>query len=271
MSINERLRDSLINHSSDEFSERLKVALAISRESGQKQSGIRGRIRRIIQEPALMVTLSAMRAGQILGASWIAETPVDAELNSFEGRPYWKSRNLRLEAIRHGITLPLTLASTATLEAISIASGTFLAGVNPFSELDSKLAVGTLLLSYGFWAFGMGTNAQQAWKMLDETGVSVSWWAKVGYDISKRLTEQPKIQKAATYLGFSTLEVVKEIPWWLGAFGGKFALNQIYPEMNTQNIEFSFLMGANFGAAVFNFFQAGGVKGTLRFIRHIKN
>lgn len=272
MGINERLTNSLTEASSEEFAQRLNTALEISRESCRSQSGIKGKIRWAVQEPAIGVTLLAMRVAQSFGCGWITNAPLEAEIASFEGRSQWKSSlpTLKLEAIRHGVTIPLTLVSTSALEAVSIASGTFLAGVNPFSEADPRLAIGALLLSYGFWFSGMAVNARQAWNMLEETGVSVSWWAKVGHDASKKLTDSQTIQKAASYTGFTAMELAKEIPWWLGAFGGKFAISQAAPEYNTHNMEFSFLMGANVGATFYNYFQAGGVEGILRAVRYIR-
>lgn len=261
---NERLTNTLSKNSSVEFSLRLRTALKISRENKDR---VAERFRSIVQEPALAITLLTMRAGQIARCNWLLETPVNVELSSFEGKPYWKSPELRLEAIRHGVTMPLMLVSIGALEAVALTTASFVAGINPFSETDPKFAIAGLVASYGFWFVGMGMNAKQAWNLLEETGVCQSWWAKVGHDTSKGLTDNQAIQKTATYVGFSALEAVKEIPWWAAAFGGKIVIDQNIPDYNTNNIEYAFLMGANVGAAFYNLAQAGGIRTVLSMLK----
>lgn len=176
-------------------------------------------------------------------------------------------KGLAIESLRHVTTGIFSWTSTAFLEGVAVFGGGVALGINPLKEASAPIALGCLAASYVFWISGLVVNANQAWRLLEETGVCTSWWAKIGHDVSKRVTDNQISQKAATYSGFTAMEIVKEVPWWIAAIGGRQLILQISPEHYSPNMEISFLMGANIAAAGYNYLQAGGVETILQTLK----
>lgn len=173
-----------------------------------------------------------------------------------------------VELTRYTITGGLTLLSSFGLEVVAIGGATITAGINPFANLDAKYAVGAVVVSYIPYLTSLFKNADQSWKSLQETGISVNIFAKAGYDLSKNITGSQKLQKFSAYSGFLGSELAKEIPWYIGAFAGKEIMSGWVPELYTPNIEYAFLAGANVFAAGYLYAQAGGVELALRYWRN---
>ena len=178
--------------------------------------------------------------------------------------PHFNPRKSIAELTRYGITGGLTVLSSIGLEAVAISGATIAAGINPFANLDVKYAIGALAVSYIPYLTSLFKNADQSWQSLKETGVSVNIFAKAGYDLSKNITGSQKLQKFSTYSGFLGSELMKEIPWYVGAFAGKEIMSGWIPELYTPNIEYAFLTGANIFTAGYLYAQAGGVELALR-------
>lgn len=171
---------------------------------------------------------------------------------------------------RYAVTGAISAVSSSTLEAVALAGGTFAVGVNPLAGQEGNIAAAIMAFTYIPLIGSIGLNANEAWRSLNETGTSVSFLAKVGYDTSRRITKNARIQKAATYLGFSALEIIKEIPWWMGFFAVRETMPEISPEHYTPNAEYAFIAGANVFATGYQAAQAGAVEGILRGLKNRK-
>lgn len=178
--------------------------------------------------------------------------------------PHFNPRNSVIELTRYAITGGLTMATSFGLEAVAIGGAIITAGINPFANLDVKYAIGAVAVFYIPYLTSLVKNADQSWQSLKETGVSVNIFAKAGYDLSKNITGSQKLQKFSTYSGFLGSELMKEIPWYVGAFAGKEIMFGWVPEFHTPNMEYAFLAGANLFAAGYLYAQAGGVEVALR-------
>lgn len=202
--------------------------------------------------------------------------------------PRFSPRTALATLARYGITGATSYYSSGLLETVALVGAKLAVEVNPLIGHDPKLAVTALAISYIPLVTGTLRNANQAWESLQETGVSVSFLAKVGYDLSKKCTDNNGIQKVATYLGFSLLELTKEIPWYIGAFGGDSlarlandipifgptidtAISSVTPTRDNTNEELVYLMGANIFGAGYQYIQSFVVGGALDGIRSRKS
>lgn len=196
------------------------------------------------------------------------EGKVNSEVPLSVVAPHFNPRTAFIELTRYGITGGISFASSAGLEAVSFAGATLAANYNLLANQDTKVAVATLALSYMPLIWATLRNAHQAWETLRETGTSVSFLAKVGYDLSRKITDREKIQKIATYLGFTGIELMKEIPWYAAAIVGGKLVSEAAPGYYTPNAEISFLTGANIFGAGYQYAQAEAVGGVLRGIQN---
>lgn len=187
---------------------------------------------------------------------------------SIETTPRFNPRTAVVELARYGVTGAVSFVSSSALEGFALTGATLAAGINPLAGQPIEGALLALGVSYIPLITGTLKNAEEAWKSLEDTGTSVSFLAKVGYDLSKRLTTSERIQKVATYLGFTAIELLKEIPWYIGAFGGGRLVSEVSPEHYTPNAEYTFLAGANIFGAAYQYAQAGAVEGILRGIKN---
>ncbi|MDO8638114.1 MAG: hypothetical protein Q7R43_00945 [Candidatus Daviesbacteria bacterium] len=192
------------------------------------------------------------------------QAEIKEEVPSILKAPHFNPRKSVAELTRYGITGGLTVLSSFGIEAAAFTGATITAGINPLANLDTKYALVAVAISYIPLFTGMLKIADQSWYTLKETGVSVNMFAKFGYDLSRKITRNERVQKAATYTTFLGLELAKEVPWWIGAFTGKEIISDWVPELTTPNIEYAFLTGANIFAAGYEYAQVGGVELALR-------
>lgn len=196
-------------------------------------------------------------------------------------------RRILSEAVKYGITGIAGNYSSALLEGVALVGAKLAIEKQIFAGWDPKLAVAALVVSYIPLVHGTLTNAKQAWNTLEEGGVSVSPGAKFSYDVAKNRTSNERVQKIATYIGFSFFEVAKEIPWYVGAFWGDSVaqlaekaplvgalveplISNLTPTHEVTNEELAYLTGANVFATGYQYAQALAIGGTLRGINEIK-
>lgn len=189
---------------------------------------------------------------------------IDNEISIKFQAPHFNPRKGIFELTKYAISGGLTGLSSFGLEAVAITGATITAGINPFANLDAKFAITAVVASYIPYLTSLFKNADQSWQSLKETGVSVNIFAKAGYDLSKKVTQNEKLQKITTNSCFLGSELAKEIPWYVGALTGKEIMSGWVPELDTSNIEYAFLAGANVFAAGYLYAQAGGIELALR-------
>lgn len=172
-------------------------------------------------------------------------------------------QNLAKYVAESGITLGVNIASSWSTEAICFSAGVAGAAINPLGNVDTSVALGVVAAANALWIKEAAGFAKETWKLLEETGVSTSYTAKVLHDIAKRSTDNVAIQKGATYFGFAVWQVVWETPYILGALASPHAAS-LLGDNETKNIGLSFLAASATAAGGVNFAQKIGTRGILR-------
>jgi hypothetical protein len=116
-----------------------------------------------------------------------------------------------------------------------------------------------LVASYAAWAVGMRANVRANSVLLATTGMSTNVVSKAGYELARRLTANARARRWAAAIGYVGTEIVKEAPYYLGAFGLAVVSNPI-----TSDEALAFLAGANLGAMVYEYGVARLTHGFLR-------
>ena len=146
------------------------------------------------------------------------------------------------------ITLAATAVSTYALDAVATVAGIALAASGALAGLGGGLLLAFLALSYVAWAAGMRVNLRANWLLLVETGASTTALSKAAHDLSRRRGASPRAQRAATAAGYVATELVKEVPYYAGAFGAALASDGI-----GARDALIFLAGTNLGAAAYEY------------------
>ncbi len=125
--------------------------------------------------------------------------------------------------------------------------------------MDLKYTTLFLIVSYGTWGAGIYTNLKANWRLLEETGISTNALSKAGHDL---VTRNKTIQQIAAGAGYIILELVKELPYYIGAFGAAAVSSGI-----SANESLIFLGGANIGAAAYEYGLGKATQGFLNLKR----
>lgn len=201
---------------------------------------------------------------------WTTIIP-EEEIVEVPGRlkaPRFNPRAGLIELGRYVGTGAAAAVSSSALEGVALSGGAMAAGINPLVGLEGNIAIAIMAFSYVPLIGSIWLNAEAAWKSLKETGTSVSFLAKIGYDLSRKVTSNERAQRVATFVGFSVFEVIKEIPWWMGFYTLREKMPDFSPEHYTPNMEYAFIAGANVFATGYQAAQAGAVEVVLRGIRN---
>lgn len=171
-------------------------------------------------------------------------------------------QNLGKYMAESGITLGANIVSSWSTEAICLSAGVAGAAVNPLGNVDTSVALGVVAAANALWIKEAAGFAKETWKLLEETGVSTSYTAKVLHDIAKRSTDNVAIQKGATYFGFAVWQAILEAPYIAGALAAPHIASEI-SDIEIKNVGLSFLASSAAAAAGVNFAQSLGAKGAL--------
>jgi hypothetical protein len=141
-----------------------------------------------------------------------------------------------------------TVVATYALDAIAtaagvatVASGLLAAAVQPWLTV-------LLLASYTAWGWGLRANVGANAALLARTGISTNVLSKAAYDLVGRLSGSPKARRWAAATGYIGTEVLKEAPYYAGAFGAAAITDPI-----TSEEAVIFLIGANVGATLYEY------------------
>jgi hypothetical protein len=159
------------------------------------------------------------------------------------------------------ITLAATAASTYALDALATAAGMLLVASGLLSGLDHPLVLGFLAATYVLWAVALRTNLGANWSLLRLTGTSTNALSKAAFELTKR--RRARTQRIAAAVGYVATELVKEAPYYAGAFGAATLADSV-----SSNDALLFLAGTNLGAAAYEY---GLARLTHRFLRHRRN
>ena len=149
--------------------------------------------------------------------------------------------------LRWGITLTATAASTYALDLVATATGLALAGSHLLRGLDQPLVIAFLACTYIAWAAGLRVNLAANARLLERTGTSTNVLSKAAFDIVRRRSASVRAQRFAAGAGYVATELVKEVPYYAGAFA------LLLTDTMTAKDAIIFLGGANLGAAAYEY------------------
>ena len=161
--------------------------------------------------------------------------------------------------LRWGMSAGATLASTYLLDVVATASGLLLVA-SPL--LDGVRTDGLWLLlaaSYVVWGLGLRVNLRANLALLDRTGVSTNVLSKAAYALAMRCAAGRSVTRLAAGSGYVLSELLKECPYYLGAFGAA-ALNDGLDAGQA----ITFLVGANLAAGLYEYVLAAVTGGFLQ-------
>jgi hypothetical protein len=173
--------------------------------------------------------------------------------------PAAPARPRRRGAARWLVTLAATVASAYALDAVATVAGLLLVASGLPAALDHRTALALLAVSYVAWAFGLRSNLGANWDLLLSTGTSTNVLSKAAFDATRRV-RRVRVRKAAAGAGYVVTEVVKEAPYYAGAFG-----TSVLSDSVSSVDALTFLAGANLGAALYELALA---RATRLFLGH---
>jgi hypothetical protein len=153
-------------------------------------------------------------------------------------------------------TVVATVASTYALDAFATAVGAALQASGRLAALDRTALLCLLAATYLLWAAGLATNLAANWRLLAATGTSTNVLSKVAHDLAVARGGPPRLAASA---GYVLTELLKEVPYYAGAFGAAFATGAV----STADA-LIFLAGTNVGAAVYEYGLARATRWFLR-------
>lgn len=160
-------------------------------------------------------------------------------------------------------TIVANLASTYALDMAATTAGVVLVASGLLSGIGLSGALIVLGGSYLLWIAALSSSLAANWQLLETTGTSTSILSKLAYDLTRRFTTPTGLRRFASAAGYVLFELVKETPYYLGAFGLVFASDAISAEE-----ALIFLAGANAGAAIYEYCLGWSTRVLLRNERH---
>ena len=148
---------------------------------------------------------------------------------------------------RWAVTLTATAVSTYALDAIATAAGIALVATGALDGVERGPLLALLVATYVLWAAGLASNLAANWLLLEQTGTSSNAFSKAAYDVTAARTLSVRGRRTAATIGYVATEAVKEVPYYLGAFGAALT------EPVTANDALIFLAGTNVGAAAYEY------------------
>jgi hypothetical protein len=159
-----------------------------------------------------------------------------------------------------------TVVSAGALDAVATAAGVALAASGVLSGAAPAVVVTVLAASYSLWAVGLWANLIANWRLLEQTGVSTNLPSKVLFELARRRSCTQRGARAASAVGYVATEVVKEVPYYAGAFGTALVSGSV-----DATDALVFLAGTNLGAAAYEYGLAQLSHGVLsRRARHTR-
>ena len=115
-------------------------------------------------------------------------------------------------------------------------------------ERRASLVLGFLAVTYLVWAAGLRVNVQANWRLLEDTGTSTNAVSKGLFDLVRHRSCSRRALRTASAAGYVGPEIVKEAPYYAGAFGAALLSDAV-----DATDALIFLGGTNIGAAVYEY------------------
>ncbi|HYI17910.1 MAG TPA: hypothetical protein VD836_04335 [Solirubrobacteraceae bacterium] len=154
-------------------------------------------------------------------------------------------------------TAGATIASTYALDALATACGVALAATGVPQAAGRGAVLVLLVASYVAWGAGLRVSLAANWDLLCRTGACTNVLSKAAFAATARCRE-PWRRRAAS-AGYVVTELVKEAPYYAGAFGSLLVSDSV-----TADDALVFLAGANLGAAAYELGLARATRALLR-------
>jgi len=145
-------------------------------------------------------------------------------------------------------TVTATALSTYALHAVAAAAGVLLVASGALGGLGHWHALVFLAASYLAWGAGLRVNLRANWSLLERTGASTNALSKAAHDLTRLRTASVRARRIASAAGYVATEVVKEAPYYAGAFGAA-----VFSDSVSSRDATVFLGGANLGAAAYEY------------------
>lgn len=149
---------------------------------------------------------------------------------------------------RWSATIIANVVSTYALDTACTAAGVLLVASGFFAGIGIHAAIVLLGISYVLWGGGLSSSLAANWRLLESTGTSTSLLSKLAYDLTSLRTSRVGLRQSVTAAGYVIFELVKESPYYLGAFGLAFVSEAVSSEE-----ALVFLAGANVGASAYEY------------------
>lgn len=176
------------------------------------------------------------------------------------GHDQGNSSTRSVAATRWGATIAATFASTWVLDVVASTTGALLVAWGVLAQLSQPALLVVFVASYVLWFAAMATNLDANWRLLGATGTSTNALSKLGFDLASARWDHPRPRKIAAAGGYVLTELVKELPYWAGAFGAAGVSDSV-----DATDAMVFLIGADLGAALYELCTA---RLTRMFLRH---
>jgi hypothetical protein len=151
-------------------------------------------------------------------------------------------------ARRWAATVGATAVSTYALDGVATAAGAALAACGVLGGAPHALLLGFLALSYVAWGAGLRENLAANWALLEQTGTSTNALSKAAHDLARLRGWHPRTRRLAGAGGYVVTELIKEVPYYAGAFGAALVSDSV-----SSGDALVFLAGANLGAAAYEY------------------
>jgi hypothetical protein len=162
---------------------------------------------------------------------------------------------------RWAVTLTATAVSTYALDALATAAGVLLAASQLLDGLSHGAVLAFLAATYVVWGAGLRASlVVNAW-LLERTGTSTNAPSKALFDLTR--SRSPRTRRIAAATGYVATELVKEAPYYAGAFGATLVSDSV-----GAHEALIFLGGANLGAAAYEYGLARLTRAFLHRRRH---
>lgn len=129
---------------------------------------------------------------------------------------------------------------------MATAAGLLLATSGILDGRGKPVLVGLLVVSYGVWGLGLRTNLRANRELLTLTGTSTNVLSKAAHDLALARSAGPRALHHASAGGYVASELVKEVPYYAGAFGASAVTYAV-----TSSDALVFLVGTNLGAGAY--------------------
>jgi hypothetical protein len=160
--------------------------------------------------------------------------------------------------VRWAVVAAATVVSTCALDIVATAAGVLLVASHMFDGASRAAVFAFLAVTYLLWIAGLRVNLIANWRLLEQTGTSTNLLSKLMFELARLRSTNRRAPRAASAAGYLAAEIVKEVPYYAGAFG-----TALLSDTVDSTDALVFLAGTNVGAAIYEYGVARLSRGFL--------